>query len=126
MRSDHTAHFVATRPYGSDRELMRALNAHARRVCRARREEPDGALAQEPVLVASGNVVFSGEDWECGIGTHQAGAVFHADATTHRVVTRNGEPCGSAWLCVRHWSEYARTDEDGDESPEAEIRFGRS
>ncbi|MFI7096379.1 hypothetical protein [Streptomyces lydicus] len=65
------------------------------------------------------------EGWECGIGTHLAGAVFHADATTHRIVTRNDEPCGSAWLCVRHWSQYARTDDDTDDSPEAEIRFGR-
>ena len=125
MRSDQMAEFIATRPYKDRREMDHALYAHARRVMRARQTDPNGDLAAQPVLTVSGATVMSAEAAECGIGTHAVGAVFHATAETHRVENRNGEPC-EAWLCVRHWSEYARTKGDGPDAPVAEIRFGRA
>ncbi|MFB7823815.1 hypothetical protein [Streptomyces hydrogenans] len=125
MRSDYAAEFVATRPYENRCEMDHALYAHARRVMAARREDPNGELAAQPVLTVSGMTVMSAEAAECGIGTHTVGGVFHATAETHRIENRNGEPC-QAWLCVRHWSEYARTEEDDPDAPAAEIRFGRA
>ncbi|WP_369147108.1 hypothetical protein [Streptomyces sp. R44] len=126
MRSDQAAEFVATRPYEDKREMDHALYAHARRVMRARQTDPNGELAAQPVLTTSGMTVMSAEAAECGIGTHTVGAVFHATAETHRIETRNGEPCANAWLCVRHWSRFARVDGEPAGLPVAEIRFGRA
>lgn len=126
MRSDQTAQFVATRPYRDGRERNRALYDHSRRVVRVRREDPTGTLAQEPVPTSSGTVIFSGESAECQIGTHRAAVVYAVDSTTHRVETANGEPCGTAWLCVRHWSEYAREEGDDPNLPTVVARFSRA
>jgi ketosteroid isomerase-like protein len=125
MRSDHTAQFIATRPYANSQERGRALYDHARRVMRARRQDPTSDLAKEPVLVVSGDTVYSRESFECLIGPHSAGAVFAADSTTHRVLNRNGEECAT-WLCVRHWSEYAREEGDADDLPTAEVRYSKA
>jgi hypothetical protein len=125
MRSDHTAQFVATRPYGGGRDIGTALYQHTRRVLDARRTAPDGALAREPLLTSSGTVIYLMPPAECLIGTHGAEWVYAADSTTHRVLNRNGEEC-STWLCVRHWSEYKREAGDDPELPVAEVRYSRA
>jgi hypothetical protein len=125
MRSDQTAQLVAARPYASSRERERALYEHARRVVRARREDPQGALAREPMLTHSGSVIFAQPGAECLIGTHGAAVVYAADSTTHRVLNRNGEECAT-WLCTRHWSEYKREDGDAPDLPVAEVRYSRA
>lgn len=125
MRSDQTAQFVATRPYLDAMERDRALYAHARRVVRARLEDPDSALARQPALTYSGTVIFSRETAECMIGAHSAAVVFAADSTTHRVLNRNGEQCAT-WLCARHWSEYSREEGDDPDLPVAEVLYSRA
>jgi hypothetical protein len=122
---DQTAHFVATRPYGSDSERKRAVVEYNQRVLKARRTDADSALAREPILALSGTTILFGESSECCIGPHRTAVVYVADSTTHRVLNRNEEPC-TTWLCVRHWSEYSREDDEDFGLPVAEVRFSPS
>ncbi|GAA1064733.1 hypothetical protein [Streptomyces asiaticus] len=127
MRSDHTAEFVATRPYKDSRARDRALCEHNRRVARARRDAPDSEMARQPALTVSGTTIFSAEAnaWECRKCQHLVGALFLADSTTHRIVNRSGEPVktGTA-LCVRCWSATVRYEGDSPNLPVEEIRWG--
>lgn len=125
MRSDQTAEFVAARPYPGRRERNRALLEHARRVMRARQTDSDSSLARQPMLTVSGTTVMAQAPAECLIGPHGCGAAFSTSSGTHRVLNRNGERCVT-WLCVPHWSEYLRTEEDGPDASVAEVRYSKA
>ena len=124
MRSDQTSQFVATRPYKDDRARRNAVREHNSRVREARREAPESKTAKEPELTISGTTVFAMLSGECRIGPHDVEGLFYADSDTHRMLDRSGNRA-VAPLCVRHWSEYLRTDADTDDSPVAEVRFSQ-
>lgn len=124
MRSDHTAEFIATRPYESSRALHRALYDHTIRVLAARRNAPDSELARQPMLTNSGTTIFSAEAGRCHKCQHLVGATFLADSTTHRIVSRSGNP--TRWpvdLCVRCWSDTVRHKGDSPDLPVVEVRW---
>ncbi|PKA37943.1 hypothetical protein [Streptomyces sp. SM8] len=120
MRSDQTAEFVATRPYRTRDDACQALYEHARRVSRAAK---DDALSKEPALSMSGSTIMRQSDYECAACCRDVGKAFAADSTTHRIITRSGEPTRrTVGLCVPCWSRHARF--DGDEHlPTAAVRF---
>jgi hypothetical protein len=125
MRTDQTAHFVATRPYADGRKRRQAVYEHNTRVTHARRREGDAALAAEPTLTISGETIYSDESGECCKCQHRPEKVFGADSETHRIVNRSGNPVRRVvGLCVQCWSRLVRTDEDRPDAPDEEVRWG--
>ncbi|MFB7191425.1 hypothetical protein ACFCZT_40420 [Streptomyces sp. NPDC056230] len=123
MRSDQTAEFIATRPYGDRRELRRAVYAHNVRVIRAGRDQTDEALGAEPQLAVSGETVMVRSDFECQACCRDVGMAFAADSSTHRIVNRSGDPTRrTVGLCVPCWSRTVRYEGDPD-LPDVEVRF---
>ncbi|MER5501320.1 hypothetical protein ABT096_29525 [Streptomyces sp. NPDC002561] len=121
MRSDHTALFVATRPYSSRRDARRAVYEHNRRVARAER---GSELALQTPLTMSGETVMAVSDYECQACCRSVGMAFEATSETHRITGRSGGPTRRpVGLCVPCWSRYVRYEGDPDDMPTATVRF---
>ncbi|MFB7919348.1 hypothetical protein [Streptomyces sp. NPDC056061] len=88
MRSDQTAHFVATRPYATRRDVRRAVYEHNTRIARA----PKGSeMAAQPLLTMSGETIMAA-GYECCACRRNAGTAYYATSETHRILNRSGEP----------------------------------